>query len=79
MKAINVVYVNNVEEADLEYPITLLCVNEQGEHLVVQAVFPVDLKNYLKDDKTVTDIAAAYFHGRRIAFKDMRHLEMLLE
>ncbi len=78
MKSINVVDVNNVEKADLRYPITLLCVNEQGEHLVVQAVSPVALKNYLKD-KPVKDVYAMYVFGRRVAFKDMRHLERILE
>ncbi len=55
MKAINEVDIKNDEEADARYPITLLWANEHGEHLVVQAAFPVDLKNYLRD-KTVTEI-----------------------
>ena len=67
MKAIN--------EVDARYQITLLLANEHGEHLVTQAAFPVDLKNYLKD-KTVTEIGALFFLGKRIPCEDMRHLEM---
>lgn len=75
MKAINEVDVRNGEKVDPRYPITLLWANEHGEHLVVQAAFPVDLKNYLKD-KTVTEIGALFFLGQEIPCEDMRHLEM---
>ena len=75
MKVINEVNVRDGEKPDPRYPITLLWANEHGEHLVVQAAFPVDLKNYLKD-KTVTEIGALFFLGQEIQCEDMRHLEM---
>lgn len=75
MKAINEVDVKNGETADPRYPITLFWANEKGDHLVVQAAFPADLKIYLRD-KTVTEIGVLFFLGKRMPCEDMRHLEM---
>lgn len=75
MKAINEVDVKNGEKVDPRYPIMLFWANEQGEHLIVQAALPIDLKNYLKD-KTITEIGALFFLGQEIPCKDMRRLEM---